>query len=250
MADVLQTLKRQRTRMLLINLAYFTALLALGVLLFLKNAGGTPGFVMIAVCLTGYLMLVRPLSRQYLRSMRETLLLHTVCAKLADCEYRSKGGVPAEVVRTCGLVSISADSFMSREHITGRCGTMSVEMADVTFPIVERNRNAMFSGAFVQLTCPGAKFIPFTVQAGQWDHLVLPPKQLALVKELEALIPGSLYLKTAGETMTLLLRGRFLGFRINPLVELTEKTLRANPFPELESAIALAHMMGAHRDNH
>ena len=43
MTEAVQTLKRQRVRMILVNLAYFMVLLLLGVLLFLQNdaAGAT-----------------------------------------------------------------------------------------------------------------------------------------------------------------------------------------------------------------
>ena len=66
MKEAVQTLKRQRVRMMLVNLAYFIVLLILGVLLFLKNAGGGAiGYLLIAACLAGYLLLVRPMSRRY-----------------------------------------------------------------------------------------------------------------------------------------------------------------------------------------
>ena len=52
MKEAVQTLKRQRVRMMLVNLAYFIVLLILGVLLFLKNAGGGAiGYLLIAACL-------------------------------------------------------------------------------------------------------------------------------------------------------------------------------------------------------
>ena len=38
MKEAVQTLKRQRVRMMLVNLAHFIVLLILGVLLFLQNA--------------------------------------------------------------------------------------------------------------------------------------------------------------------------------------------------------------------
>ena len=39
------------------------------------------------------------------------------------------------------------------------------------------------------------------------------------------------------------LRGRFLGFRINPLMRINEATLGVNPFPELAQALRLARLM-------
>lgn len=70
---------------------------------------------------------------------------------------------------------------------------------------------------------------------------------MELVESLGELIPGSLYLKAGGETLTLLLRGRFLGFRVNPLVQISEQTLGANPFPELRQAMQLARLMQLER---
>ena len=244
MKEAVQTLKRQRVRMMLVNLAHFIVLLILGVLLFLKNAGGGAiGYLLIAACLAGYLLLVRPMSRRYTDAVRAAIIQYAVCGELTDCEHQPKSGTTAEKVRACGLVPPSADTFMSREHVTGRCGTMSVEMADVTFPVIEDGHNAMFNGAFVQLVWPGANFAPITVKAGEWKALKLPKQQMELVEKLGELIPGSLYLKAGGETLTLLLRGRFLGFRVNPLMQIGEQTLGANPFPELGQAIQLARLM-------
>ena len=221
--------KRQRVRMILVNLAYFMVLLLLGVLLFLQNdAAGVTGYLLVAACLAGYLLLVRPMSKRYVNAVREAILRYAVCAELTDFNQQSKSGVTAEAVRACGLVPASADTFMSREHITGNCGTMAVEMADVTFPIIEDGRNAM-------------------VKAGETGSLSLPKQQMELVESLGELIPGSLYLKAGGETLTLLLRGRFLGFRVNPLVQISEQTLGANPFPELRQAMQLARLMQLER---
>ncbi len=244
MTEAVQALKRQRVRMILVNLAYFLVLLLLGVLLFLKNAAaGAAGYLLAAACLAGYLLLVRPMSKRYVNAVRATVLRYAVCAELTDFDYRSKGGAAAETVRGCGLVPASADTFMSREHVAGKCGTLAVEMADVTFPIIEDGHNAMFNGAFVQLVWPGADFAPVTVKAGETRDLSLPKQQMELVEGLGELIPGSLYLKAGGETLTLLLRGRFLGFRVNPLMQISEQTLCANPFPELGQAMQLARLM-------
>lgn len=89
---------------------------------------------------------------------------------------------------------------------------------------------------------PGADFAPVTVKAGETGSLSLPKQQMELVESLGELIPGSLYLKAGGETLTLLLRGRFLGFRVNPLVQISEQTLGANPFPELRQAMQLERL--------
>lgn len=175
MTEAVQTLKRQRVRMILVNLAYFMVLLLLGVLLFLQNdAAGVTGYLLVAACPGG----ISPAGAAHEQTVRqcgaEAILRYAVCAELTDFNHQSKSGVTAEAVRACGLVPASADTFMSREHITGNCGTMAVEMADVTFPIIEDGRNAMFSGAFVQLAWPGADFAPVTVKAGETGSLSLP----------------------------------------------------------------------------
>lgn len=245
MTEAIQALRRQRVQMMLVNLVYFLALLTLGMLLFLTDAvGSVLGYLLVAVCLGGYFLLVRPMSKRYVNAVREAVLRYSVCSVLTNFRHQVKEGVSAQTVRASGLVTASADNFLSREHITGSCATMAVEMADVTFPIIEDGRNAMMSGAFVQITWPGAEFAPVTVKAGQLEELSLPKQQMALLEALGELIPGSLYLKAEGETLTLLLRGRFLSFHVNPLVQINEKTLGANPFPELEQAIKLARLMG------
>ena len=43
--------------------------------------------------------------------------------------------------------------------------------------------------------------------------------------------------------MEILVRGRFLGFRINPLMQLTESTLNASPLPELKPLLELLRRM-------
>ena len=136
MTQAVQTLKRRRVGMMLVNLAYFAALLAVGTLLFLKNAAaGAAGYLLVAACLAGYLLLVRPMSKRYVEAVREAVLREAVCGEWTEVSYAPKGGVAAEKVRACGLVPASADSFMSREHVTGTCGTMAVEGSHFTFPI-------------------------------------------------------------------------------------------------------------------
>ena len=169
---------------MLLNLAYFLALLALGTLIFLKGMGGA-AYLAAAVCVAVYLLAVRPVSRRYTAAVREAVLRYGVCGDLTDICYEPKCGVTAEQVRAGGLMPASTRrSFMSREHLTGRSGTLSVELADVTYPIVENGLNAMFSGAFVQLSWPGAAFTPVTVTAGALDALKLPKAQLELLREM------------------------------------------------------------------
>ena len=53
--------------------------------------------------------------------------------------------------------------------------------------------------------------------------------------------------------MEILVRGRFLGFRINPLMQLTESTLNASPLPELKPLLNCCgawRETGKRRDKH
>lgn len=243
MAESLAALRRRHTGVLLLNLLYFLALLALGILFFLKGFGGMAAYVLAALCVVGYLFLVRPMQKRYVSAVREAILRHTVCAGLDGLTYQPKGGVTAEDVQAAELFSIiRSNAFISREHITGQAGPVRVELADVTFPIVENGLNAMFSGAFVELTWPGTVLPEMTVRANE-TGTTLPKQQMALVQELGELIPGSLYLQSGGEKLTLLLRGRFLGFPVNPLLPVSRRILQANPFPELEQALRLVRLM-------
>ena len=63
MGGTMQTLSRQRTRIFLVNLLYFAALLGIGVLIFLMNLGGAV-YLLAAVCVVCYLVLLRPFSRR------------------------------------------------------------------------------------------------------------------------------------------------------------------------------------------
>ncbi len=243
MAESLAALQRRHKSLLLMNLLYFLTLLALGVLFFLKGFGGAAAYVLAALCAAGYLLLVRPAQKRYAGEVREALLRHTVCAGLDGLTYEPKGGVTAEDVQASGLFpAIRPNAFVSREHITGQAGPVRVELADVTFPIAENGLNAMFSGAFVELTWPGAELPETTVRSGETDA-ELPKKQMTLVRELGELIPGSLYLHSGGEKLTLLLRGRFLGFPVNPLMSPARINQTADPFPELARAMELMRLM-------
>lgn len=247
MAETLRMLKQKRVKMMLLNLAYFLTLLALGTLIFLKGLGGV-AYLLVAACVTAYLLVVRPVSKHYTSAVREAVLRYGVCGDLADICYEPKGGVTAKQVQASGLVPASTNkSFVSREHLTGRSGNLLVELADVTYPIVENGLNTMFSGAFVQLNWRGANFAPVTVIAGDLSGSQLPRAQMELLREMGSLIPGSLYLRAEGNTLTVLLRGRFLGFRVNPLMAIQEKTLESNVFPELKQAVQLARLMRLHQ---
>lgn len=244
MTEALRALRRQRLVMLLTNLAYFIALLILGVIFFLKDAGNGAAMVLVILVLAGYLLLVRPRSRKYLAAVRKELLHWGVCGELENWTYHPNEGVPAAQVQEVGLVQTTQPrAFSSRQHITGKIGTMSVELADVTFPVMEERLNAMFSGLFIQLRWPGAHFPALEIHRGDWKDLKLTKQQQESLEALGGFIPGSLYLKAEGERLTVMLRGRFLGFRINPLMQLSESVLTANPVPEVMEAVRFARLM-------
>ena len=174
-----------------------------------------------------------------------TILAATLGQELEDYTYQEKGGVTARQVQESGLLpTTSPKSFYSREHITGRQGPIQVEAADVTFPIQEGKFNAMFSGCYIRLTWPGADLPALTVRRGALGGLSLPVKQKAILDEMCGYIPGNLYLHVGGERAELLLRGRFLGFRINPLMPVDEANWNHSPLPELDQALRLVRLMG------
>lgn len=243
MEEALQTLKTKRTRTLLVNLLYFTALLCLGVLLFLMNLEGAL-YLLAAACVACYLLLVRPWSRRYVRGLREEILRRGLFGGLEDFQYEPKGGVTAEQVQASGLVPAgNARAFLSREHVTGCRDGVRVELADVTFPIREDGLNAMFTGCYVCLHCPGAQLPSLTVKGGSRAGIQLPKRQMELLEQACTRVPGSLYLRMEGERAELLLRGRFLGFRLNPLMQLTQETLHTSPLPEADRILELVRLM-------
>lgn len=240
----MEALRRRRRGVILLNLGYFLVLLAVGAAVFLKGAGPAAAYGLIALCIAAYLLGVRPATRRYTGAVREAVLEHAVCRGLEDFRHSHKEGIPSRAVRDSGLLADnSGKGFVSREHITGHSGGMELELADVAFPIVEEGRNSMFNGSCLCLRWPGADFPAVTVRRGELEGLRLPKAQLELLDELGSLIPGSLYLRGGGESLTVLLRGRFLGFPVNPLMPITEASLSANPFPEVERLMALARQM-------
>lgn len=243
--STLAALRRRRTTVLLLSLVYFVVLLALGVLFFLRGMGGVAAYVLAALCAAGYLLLVRPMRGRYTAAVREAVIRYTVCGGIEDLSYAPKGGIPTLYVRDVGLFEgIRPGAFMSREYVSGRSGPIRVEAADVTFPIVEEGRNAMFSGLLMDLTWPGASLPPAEIRGGDTGGVRLPGHQLAMVEALGELIPGSLYLRSSGERLTVLLRGRFLGIPINPLLPPDSRLLKTNPLPELDQAVRLVRLMG------
>ena len=243
MAETLSALRRQRTLVLGLNLVYFLALLALGVTVFLRSRAGALG---VAAALAVYLLLVRPMTERYKRAIRAAILEYGVCDGMTDVTYAPREGFTAGEFLSSGLINTVSDkAFLSREKVTARRGDMALTMADVTFPIREGGRNAMSSGLYIRLQKPGAVFPALTISADDTEGLSLSGKAAALVREMASFVPGNLYLHADGETLHVFFRGRFVGFSINPLMNLSERILRANPLPEAEQALRLALMLAA-----
>lgn len=248
MAGAMQDLSRKRLGVFALNLVYFLVLLGLGALLFLQGAL-EGAYWLVAACLILYLLIVRPATKRYIRLVRREILDATLGQVLEDYQYDEKGGVTPQQVQNSGLVpTTSPKSFFSREHITGHQGAIQVEAADVTFPIREGKLNAMFSGCYICLTWPGAELPDVTVRRGEYRKLSLPIKQKELLDQMCSYIPGNLYLYTSGQQAQLLLRGRFLGFRINPLMPVSESA--ESPLPELELALRLVRLMNRGTQSH
>lgn len=244
----MESLRRRRKRIILLSLGYFLGLLAVGIAVFLQDARPAAAYGLIAFCVAVYLLLIRPAVRRYTRAVREAVLEHVVCRDLEGFRCSHKEGISPQVVHDSGLLTDnSGKAFVSREHTTGRRGGMELELADVAFPIVEENQNSMFNGACLCLRWPGADFPAVEVRQGKLEGLRLPKSQIELLEGLGSLIPGSLYFRSAGETITVLLRGRFLGSPVNPLMPVTEKSMAVNPFPEVEQLMALANLMRSGR---
>ena len=97
------------------------------------------------MCVVCYLVLLRPFSRRYVGQVRDEILRRTVGQNLENYCYEPKGGVTAEQVQASGLIAATQPkAFFSREHVTGSLGGIEIELADVSFPILENKLNAMF----------------------------------------------------------------------------------------------------------
>ncbi|NLU25338.1 MAG: hypothetical protein GXW99_11665 [Clostridiales bacterium] len=243
MDETLARLKKMRLTMMLVNLVYFLVLLSLGYLILIKGQGGVLYFL-VAACLLVYLFGIRPLTACYKRAVREAILRDTVCQGLTNVTHEPKAGITAQAFTASGLMPGCTDkAFLSRERMTAQKGNYRAEMADVTFPIRENSLNAMFNGVYLCLRNENVNFPEFKVRAGETEASDLPAAAKKLLQEIADFIPGSLYLQTQGNAMHLLLRGRFIGFPINPLMNITEKTLQTNPLPELQQAVRLAQLL-------
>ena len=234
-----KALQTRRVRMILTNLLYFIALLIIALIMFFKNAGQWI-YVPVAALVIFYIFIDRPMLKGFEQDLRATILAHGVMKRLSDAVYAPKSGIESEYIVDAGFINvITTNGFLSRELITGRCGNISVKMADVTFPIRENGLNKMFSGCLIHLENPGAAFETLDVKAGDLSHIP-DGRERKLISKLGEFIPGSLYLHREKDTVDVLLRGRFIGFQINPLGEVHESTLMSDPLPELKQALLLA----------
>ena len=160
----IKNLSRKRLIMMAANLLYFLALLIAGVALFLVGIGPM-GYMVAGILLAVYLLLVRPLNRRYIGCVRGAILTYAVCACLDQFEYSPKDGVDQAAVLSGGLgCSGSGRAFLSRELVRGQMGDIQVELADVTFPVVENGLNAMLSGCYIRITYPGIQFVPLWIE--------------------------------------------------------------------------------------
>ena len=238
-SEELKELKAQRVRILLTNIAYFTALLIVSLFMLFKNAGQWI-YLPVAALVVFYIFIDRPMLKGFEQSLRAAILKYGVFNNLDEWSYEPKKGLSPDIIKDAGFINvIKSSSFLSRELIRGNKGKIQVEIADVTFPIYEGGFNKMFSGCLMHITVPGAKMEEMDVRAGDVSQLK-PGREKKLAAKLGEFIPGSLYLHRKGENLDVLLRGRFVGFQVNPLSEVRESTLGSDPLPELKTVLMLA----------
>ena len=58
----------------------------------------------------------------------------------------------------------------------------------------------------------------------------LPKQEKKLIKQIGSMAANGLFLCIKGDRLELILRGRFLGYRINPLMPITERSIRITLF--------------------
>ena len=73
----------------------------------------------------------------------------------------------------------------------------------------------------------------------------MPPAARALLEQL----PGEYSLRTGRQGLYLLLRGRFIGFPVNPLLHITEKAMEAALLPEAACGMRLAQVLSVPEKN-
>lgn len=243
MKETVAKLKKARLTVLLANLIYFLAVLALGFLIFVKGRGGLL-YGLVAAALAAYLALIRPLTARYKRTARESLLRENVCRGMSDFTYLPKAGFTAWEFQEAGLmVGDTGKAFLSRELVTAHKGGFCLKMADVTFPVRKDGLNAMFNGMLLHVTNDSVIFQELRRTSD--DETDVPPAARALLEQL----PGEYSLRTGRQGLYLLLRGRFVGFPINPLLHITEKTMEAALLPEAACAVRLAQVLSAPKKN-
>lgn len=238
MKDWLQKLRKERILVFGCGIAYFLVLLAAGTLVFLKDVAYDNALV--AGCLGIYLLAVRPVLSHYQRLLRRAMLEIHLGKYLNQLIYEPKQGFSQKELEETGLTPVPLKSYLSREKFRGKAGIFRVSAADVTFPFHNGNLNEMFNGCAVCLETDFGEFPPLRMEAGVWKAGEPDSRTQALAEEIGSLVPGSLYLNTQGNRMSVILRGRFLGYRINPLMDVSERTLSADPLPELKKILALA----------
>lgn len=238
MKETVAKLKKARLMVLLANLVYFLAVLALGFLIFVKGRGGLL-YGLAAVAVVAYLMLIRPLTSRYKRTAREGLLRENVCRDMNDFSYRPKEGFTAQEFRESGLMAgDTGKAFLSRELVTARRGGIRLKMADVTFPVKKDGLNAMFNGLLLHVTNDGVTFPELSLTSDGPDAPVLTAAR-SLLEQLR----GEFRLLSGSQGLYLLLRGRFVGFPVNPLLHITEKTMQVSLLPEADCAMRLAQVL-------
>lgn len=243
MGEILSELKKRRTILLLANIIYFLILLILGLFILVRGRRGI-WYVAVAVTLLAYIFLIRPMISRYRQAIRREIIKNGVCREMEKTTYDPKAGFTVEEFRASGLVNTVSDkAFLSREKVSGRMGRLQFVMADVTFPIRENGRNAMSNGLYLKVTGENAEFPILTVRAGQTDNLQIQEKAASLLKEMTSFIPGNLYIQSQPHELHLFFRGRFVCFHVNPLMNITDNTLKTNPLPELQQSLQLAQAL-------
>lgn len=237
-------LRKKRLMVLLANLLYFLAVLVLGFLIFVKGQGGLL-YGLVAAILITYLALVRPITARYKRFVREILLRENVCKGMKDFTYAPKEGFTAAEFQSSGLMPGDVGkAFLSREKVTARNDTLKLEMADVTFPVKVNGLNAMFNGMLLRITSEDAEFPPLRLDEENWETAMVPSEARKVLNQMKAR-EGQFILQVRAHTMYLLTRGCFIGFPVNPLLNITEKTMQTELLPEVRCGIHVAQALCA-----
>ncbi|WP_205703163.1 MULTISPECIES: hypothetical protein [Acutalibacteraceae] len=243
MEGCLESLQKARRQMLTANIAYFLALLAAG-LLILYLTDERLRYLGIAVCISVYLTVVRPLGKRYRLSIREAVLKNIFGKKLKDYTYEPGRGIQKRQVADTDLFPMKSDkAFLSRELVCGSSGNCSVEIADVAFPICIDRQNEMFNGCFIQVEFQKTIHSSVCIKAGNVEEeREITYRTDKFLKKLASEY-GNIYLRVQENKLTMLCRGKFLGFRINPLYPVTSELFLFDPLPEFKKAMDLVQLM-------